>query len=144
MGKEKCDMITRPIAISRVLRAFSDRQTNQPTDRQTDWQTYRVACTRLKRAFAQNFMGIVDQVLGQIWGLRLQNLIVIWCLEPEYYFARAFRELHEVWDLLVTRSRASTYSVVFVTFGNLTLSLFKSCSSICCCGYCGCPSSVCC
>ena len=29
-------MITRPIAISRVLQAFSDRQTDQPTDQPTD------------------------------------------------------------------------------------------------------------
>ena len=41
---------TRPIAISRVLRAFSDGPTDRPTDRQTDRPTdrvaYRVACTR--------------------------------------------------------------------------------------------------
>ena len=29
--------VTRPIAISRVLRAISDRQTDQRTDRRTEW-----------------------------------------------------------------------------------------------------------
>ena len=31
--------LTRPIAINHVLRAFSDRQTNQPTDGQTNQPT---------------------------------------------------------------------------------------------------------
>ena len=35
---------TRPIAISRVLRAISDR----PTDGRTDKVAYRVECTRIK------------------------------------------------------------------------------------------------
>ena len=45
---------TRPIAISRVLRANSDGPTDVPTDRPTNRRTdkvdYRVACTRLKLA----------------------------------------------------------------------------------------------
>ena len=41
---------TRPIAISCVLRAISQRPTDGPTDGRTDKATYRVACKRLKKS----------------------------------------------------------------------------------------------
>ena len=41
--------ITRPIAISRVLRLSA---TDGPTDGPTDIAAYRVACTRLKKTYA--------------------------------------------------------------------------------------------
>ena len=51
-------IVTRPIAISRVLRAISDRRTDGRMDERTDGPTdrvpYRVACTRLK-AFATKY-----------------------------------------------------------------------------------------
>ena len=50
--KKKLEEKTRQIAISRVLRVFSDRQTDRQTDRPTDRVAYRVACTRLKRIYA--------------------------------------------------------------------------------------------
>ena len=39
---------TRPIAISRMLRANSDGRTDRPTEGRTDKAIYKVACTQLK------------------------------------------------------------------------------------------------
>ena len=60
-------LLTRPIAISCMLQAISDRRTDGPTDQWTNWPTdqwtngptdqwtdkaaYRVACTQLKMCF---------------------------------------------------------------------------------------------
>ena len=55
-------MRTRPIAISRVLQAISDRSTDRPTDS----AAYRVACTRLKSSFffSQNIIHSSHEALN--------------------------------------------------------------------------------
>ena len=54
----------------------------------------------MKATLFQHFIGTVGEVLGQIWELNLQDLVLIWSLEWEYYFAKGIRELHVIWDLL--------------------------------------------
>ena len=58
-NRENFDLriLTRPIAISRLLRAISDRRTDGRTDRPTDKAAYRVACTRLKTRVLTQLMG---------------------------------------------------------------------------------------
>ena len=67
---------TRPIAISHVLRVFSDgqtdRQTDRPTDRPTDRVAYRVACTRLKIFARRDREKERESALGCLY--RLQNI----------------------------------------------------------------------
>ena len=53
VSKNAVEIITRPIALSRVLR--EQRPTDGPTDRRTDRVAYRVACTRLKRSVKHFF-----------------------------------------------------------------------------------------
>ena len=73
-------MLTRPIAISRVLRVISDRPTNGRTDRPmegpTDKVAYRVACTRLNRHMTKEascdfFFGFARQT----WRGRLSSYL---------------------------------------------------------------------
>ena len=54
---------------------------------------------REKNASTLNSTDIVGKVLDQIWSVRLQEIIPIWCLELENYFAIAILGPHAVWDI---------------------------------------------